>query len=337
MASVSIIVPTYERDDLLTEALTSALAQTYDDFVILVGDNSESDRCEEAVAALDDPRIRYHRNRPGLGPQGNWLDLVARADTPLVASLHDDDVWEPEFLAETVPGMLEDPALAMTFSDFWMIDGDGVRLDEYTYAECARTHRASIPRGPVAYDRAEGLRLVAVWNAPQPAYAAVLRREHVLAIDFPPDIEPLYDIWISYQFVRQELGLAYVPRRLTRYRVHPGAATSAGFARAEDAIFRRIVDENPDAGSVLDEIKSYWAGLKWSRATRLMAEGRSGRSASQLQMRRAADDLDGPKKAAALAGGHIGPAWHALRFARRVRHRLDENVDARGKAAAAAD
>ena len=132
MASVSVIVPTYERPDLLRAALDSALAQTYDDFVILVGDNSESDVCEQLVADIADPRIRYHRNRPGLGPQGNWLDLVARADTPLVASLHDDDVWEPEFLEATVPAMLADDSIAMHFTDFWMIDdsGHGAMMEE---------------------------------------------------------------------------------------------------------------------------------------------------------------------------------------------------------------
>ncbi|MEM8925735.1 MAG: glycosyltransferase [Actinomycetota bacterium] len=329
MASVSVIVPTYERVDLLREALRSALAQTYEDFVVLVGDNSESDRAENVVCEFDDPRIRYHRNRPGLGGQGNWLDLVARAETPLVASLHDDDVWHRDFLAETVPQMLAEPDIAMTFTDFWMIDGDGTRLDDYTNAECLRTHRSAMPRGRYDYTRAEGLRLVAVWNAPQPAYAAVLRRDPILAIDFPDDISPLYDIWISYRLVMQNLGLFYVPRRLTNYRIHRGAVTSSGFARAEDAVFGRIIEENADAGPVADEIKAYLASLQWSRATQLMANGRLSRAASQHQMREAVDHLEGPKRAAALVGGHVGPAWHALRFARDLRHRVGEGPDAR--------
>lgn len=335
MASVSVIVPTYERPDLLRAALDSALAQTFDDFVILVGDNSESDACEQLVADIADLRIRYHRNRPGLGPQGNWLDLVARADTPLVASLHDDDVWEPEFLEATVPAMLADDSIAMHFTDFWMIDDSGHRLEDYTDAESARTHRASIPTGPVDGDLAEGLRLVAVWNAPQPAYAAVLRRDPVLAIDFPDDISPLYDIWISYQLVKAGHRFHYHARRLTNYRVHAGAVTSSGFARAEDAIFRRIIDENQSVGPVLDEIRTYWADLQWSRATELMADGPDTRTRSQQQLRSAAPGLTGPKRAAALVGGHVGPAWHALRMARLARHRISSPADARSRASKA--
>ncbi len=330
MTTVSVLVPTYERVDLLLEALRSALAQTYEDYVILIGDNSESDDTERAVAAtFDDPRIRYHRNRPPLGPQGNWLDLVARAETPLVASLHDDDVWEPDFLASVVPPMVADPDLAMTFTDYWMIDQDGQRLDAYTEAESERTGRKHLRPGRIDYDHAEGLRLVAVQNAAQPAYAAILRRDAVLDIDFPADTEPLYDIWISYQFVVKGLGLAYDPRRLTRYRVHLGATTSSGFGKAEDAVFARIVDEQAHAGPVVDEIKDYWASLRWARATKLMGQGRLARTGSQRQLREVAEDLHGPKRAAALVGGYVGPAWHALRLARGARNRIGGQTDAR--------
>ncbi len=326
MTSVSVIVPTYEREELLRQALDSALAQTYDDFVLLIGDNSESDGTERLVATYDDPRIRYHRNRPGLGGQGNWLDLVKRADTPLIASLHDDDTWDPEFLEVTVPTMIDDPSIAMFFTDFWSVDPDGNRLEEHTYLESARTHRASIPWGRLEYDLAEGLRLVAVWNAPQPAYAAVVRREPILAMEFPPDIEPLYDIWITYQLVKAGHPFHYNSRRLTNYRIHPVSITGAGFALAEDNLFRRILEDNPGAGEVLDEIRAYWADLQWSRATELMAGGSADRARSQQQLRESIDGLSGPKRAAATVGGHVGPAWHALRLVREARHRIEGRI-----------
>lgn len=323
MAFVTVLVPTYEREDLIGEAIESALAQTYGDLVVHVGDNSESDATENLVRAIDDPRVRYHRNRPGLGAHGNWIDLVARAETPLVATLHDDDVWHPEYLEVVVPPMLDDPSIGMTFTDFWMIDFDGNRLDEHTERESARTHRATLPRGTIDYDLEEGLRLVAVWNAPQPAYAAVLRRDDVLAVEFPPDTDPLYDIWLSYDLVKRGAGIRYEPRRLTYYRVHLGAVSSSGFAAAEDAVFRRILDENRGLGPVTGEITRYWADLRWSRATRLMEADPStrpdARSESQQELRAAANDLMGQKKAMAWVAGRVAPAWHALRFARTTK------------------
>ena len=326
MASVTVVVPTYERADLIGEAVSSALAQTYDDLIVLVGDNSESDDTEELLAAIDDPRLRYHRNRPGLGPMGNWLDLIQRSETPLVATLHDDDRWHPEFLAATAPGMLDDPSIGMTFTDFWVIDDHGNALRDYTEAESARTHRDRLPEGVLQYDYAQSLRLVAVWNAPQPAYAAVLRRDAMVDIEFPDDISPLYDIWLSYQLARRGSRFRYVPRRLTDYRVHLGAATSTGFKQAEDAVFRRIVDENADEPEVVEEITAYWSTLRWARATRLMAGGPTTRVESQEELRAAAQGLAGPKRLVALGAGRVDPVWHALRLARAARVRAATRV-----------
>jgi glycosyltransferase involved in cell wall biosynthesis len=329
MSSVSVVVPTYEREQLLTEALDSALAQTYDDFVILVGDNSETDGTEKLIASYHDPRIRYHRNRPGLGALGNWLDLVQRAETPLIATLHDDDLWEPDYLATVVPPMLEDPGLAMTFNDFWVIDEHGQVQNAYTEEESARTHRNRIPGGRFDYDLEEGLQLVAVWNAPQPCYAATIRRDAILAIDFPEQMYPLYDIWTSYHLVKRGQGLRYEPRRLTRYRVHSSAGTNdARFNEAEDWIFRHIIAENRSL-PVAEEINHYWSEIRWYRGTRLMGDGPAARSRSQQELTAAAAGLQGPKRLAAQAAGRSGLVWDSMRLAWNWRHRAPHATDIR--------
>jgi hypothetical protein len=310
---------TYERPDLFRGALESALAQELTDIEILIGDNSESDATEQIVAGYDDPRIRYFHHRPGVGAFGNWRYLIEQATSPLTATLHDDDRWDPAFLAVVAPPMLDDDSVAMTFNDFWHIDTAGNRLDEFTEHETRRAHRHELGAGRFDYTVAEGLRLVAVWNAPQPAYAAVVRRDDLLACEFPEDTQELYDIWLSYQLVRKGRGLRYEPRRLTSYRVHIGSLTSAGFAEPEDAIFSRIIAENPNEPDVLAEIRHYWAGLRWARATRLM-KADDGREASQRELEAAAADLRGPKRLAAEAAGRWAPAWQALRLAKSLRH-----------------
>jgi hypothetical protein len=225
--------------------------------------------------------------------------------------------------------MLDDPSIGMTFNDFWMIDSAGTQLDEHTNMEAGRTHRDTIPAGPIDYDLEYGLRLVAVWNAPQPAYAAVLRRDVLLSVDFPEDTHPLYDIWLSYDLVKRGIGLRYEPRRLTYYRVHLGAVSSAGFAKAEDAVFRRILGDNKGAGPVTEEIAQYWGTLQWARGTRLMTEGSEARSKSQIELRGAAKGLQGPKKAVAWTAGHIRPVWHGLQLTRSLMHRFGNRDDPR--------
>ncbi|MEZ5412176.1 MAG: glycosyltransferase [Acidimicrobiales bacterium] len=334
MATVSVVVPTYQREKMLAEALDSALAQTYEDFEILVGDNSENDGTEKLVASYTDPRIRYHRNRPGLGAMGNWLDLVRRADTPLIATLHDDDLWEPGYLAAVVPPMLDDPDTAMTFVDFWVIDERGRIQEAYTEEESERTHRRTMQGGKIDYDLAQGIRLVAVWNAPQPCYAAVIRRDAILAIDFPQQMEPLYDIWTSYHLVKRGAGIRYEPRRLTRYRVHSATGTNdARFTEAEDWIFRQIIEQNPGLGPVTDEVRRYWSSIRWYRGTRLMGDGPGARERSQKELRAAAEGLGGPKRVAATMAGRSGLVWSAGSRAWQWRHRAPGVHDIRHQSA----
>ncbi len=334
MATVSVVVPTYQREQMLAEALDSALAQTYEDFVILVGDNSENDGTEKLIGTYDDPRIRYHRNRPGLGAMGNWLDLVNRADTPLIATLHDDDLWEPDYLAAVVPPMLADPDTAMTFVDFWVIDEQGRIQEAYTEEESARTHRRTMPGGRIDYDLAQGIRLVAVWNAPQPCYAAVIRRDAIVATEYPRQMEPLYDIWTSYHLVKRGAGIRYEPRRLTRYRVHSATGTNdARFTEAEDWIFRQIIEQNPDAGPVTDEVRRYWSSIRWYRGTRLMGDGPTARERSQKELLAAAGGLGGPKRVVATLAGRSGLAWSAGSRAWQWRHRAPGVHDIRHQSA----
>ena len=235
MALVTIVMPTFQRADYVRHAIDSALAQTFDDFVLSIGDNSRTDEIQAVVCSYDDPRIVYHRNAEDIGGQANWLAIIDRAETPLVASLHDDDAWHPDFLAKVVPPMLEHPDVGMAFADFCLMDADGMPLPTLTAELSFRTRRDRLDTGRLDLDRAEGLRLVAVWNAPQPAIAAVIRRESVLRTTFPPDTVPLYDIWISYQMVRRGEAFYFVQERLTDYRWHDKQLTAEGFAGPEDA------------------------------------------------------------------------------------------------------
>lgn len=318
MATVTIILPTYERAEYIREAIDSALAQTFTDFVLSIGDNSRDDATEKIVAQYDDPRIRYRRHPRNLGQQGNWLHLIDTAETPFVASLHDDDAWHPEFLEKLVPPMVADPTISMAFADFWCIDEHSRRLVEMTEQLSESTHRASLPAGRIQPDLDTGLRLVAVWNAPQPALCAVIRRQAVLDTYFPDQTSPVYDLWLSYQIVRRGESFFYVPERLTDYRWHSGSSTSVGsWTGAEDEIFRRIIAENPSS-PVVAEVQRYWGSIKWGRAVKLMAAPES-KAASRREFRDAAAELPLPKRAVASLAGHSGLAWSALRAVREAK------------------
>lgn len=95
--SVSVVIPVYNKRRYLERSLTSVLAQTRHDFEVILVDDGSTDDSLDAVAHIDDPRIRrIWQSNGGVSSARNTGIRLARA--PLVAFLDADDTWEPEFL-----------------------------------------------------------------------------------------------------------------------------------------------------------------------------------------------------------------------------------------------
>ena len=157
--------------------------------------------------------------------------------------------------------------------------------------------------------------MVVVDNAPQPAYAAVLRRESVLSTEFPADITPIYDLWLSYRMLKRGEGFYYLPERLTRYRVWGGSITAAGYGPGLDSVFHHIVAENGDAGAVLDEIEAAWALERYGRGRDLLADP-TRRDDSRREFRLATPHLTGRSWILAEIAGRSRLGWETVRWVR---------------------
>jgi len=96
----SIVVPTRNRPDTLRSALTTCIDQNYDDYEILVCDNSEGGETEQVVRDAASPRIRYLAPTQPLAMSANWERGVAEARGEYVTVLGDDDGLMPYALAE---------------------------------------------------------------------------------------------------------------------------------------------------------------------------------------------------------------------------------------------
>jgi len=109
---VSIVIPTYNRADLVTRALDSALGQTIPCEVVLC-DHGSTDRTPE-VAARYGNRIKYVRREKDNGPIACWRDGVEQATGDYVHINYDDDWIDPTFVEKTLPLLKPDVAFAYT-------------------------------------------------------------------------------------------------------------------------------------------------------------------------------------------------------------------------------
>lgn len=96
---ISVLMLTYDREELVGRAIESILAQTYRDFEFIIVDNGSSDRSGEIAReyAARDPRIRViHREKGNIGAGRNTALDAAKGE--YLTFIDDDDWAEPDFL-----------------------------------------------------------------------------------------------------------------------------------------------------------------------------------------------------------------------------------------------
>ena len=94
---VSVVIPTYNRIDLVGKAIDSALAQTYRDLEVIVVDDGSSDGTGQMLREVYGDRIRYFA-QANQGVSGAWNRGIAEARGEWIAFLASDDLWEKEKL-----------------------------------------------------------------------------------------------------------------------------------------------------------------------------------------------------------------------------------------------
>lgn len=89
---VSICIPTYRQIDYLQETLRSVKAQDFDDYELIISDDTPDETVQQLVASFGfDDRLHYHRNPVSLGSPENWNAAVRRAKGDYIKLLHHDD------------------------------------------------------------------------------------------------------------------------------------------------------------------------------------------------------------------------------------------------------
>lgn len=120
----SVVIPSYNREDVVSRAIDSVLNQTLQDFEILVIDDGSKDNTKHIVEAIQDSRVRYVW-------QENQGATVARntgiknAQGLYVSFLDSDDTWEPTMLEEQFRAYTADGNVGCVYTNVCIITPDG--------------------------------------------------------------------------------------------------------------------------------------------------------------------------------------------------------------------
>ncbi|WP_375509617.1 glycosyltransferase family 2 protein [uncultured Nostoc sp.] len=236
---VSVIIPTYNRPEYLKQAIASAVKQTYQNIEIIVSDNCSLENPQALVASFGDSRIRFWRHQQNVGMIANQQHAFKMARGKYVASLHDDDIWNEDFLAKLVPHLEANSELILAFCDQYIIDANSI-INHAGTEENTRGYK----RDRLAKGIHQPFYKIGLVDKSIPTAASCVIRNNIIDWDsMPSEVGGMWDLYLTYLCCISSYGAYYYPERLTRYRAHEQTDTMLSGSRDMQAKIRKAKSE----------------------------------------------------------------------------------------------
>ncbi|MGV3762429.1 glycosyltransferase family 2 protein [Parapedobacter sp.] len=173
---VTVIIPTYNRQDSVVKAIESVRSQTYRNVQLVVVDDGSTDDTRELIRQMEGLEYIYQENQGQAAARNSGF---ARAKGTLLASLDSDDHWEPEFLEKCV-SVLENNDFDFVFANWFQATPDGEWTDFFSKDPFLQPYikRSSSPW--IVLDSKE-LRDLYLQACPSPSSSLVMRRSAIVS------------------------------------------------------------------------------------------------------------------------------------------------------------
>ncbi len=206
--TISVVMPVYNAERYLAEALDSILVQTFSDFEFIILDDGSTDTSLEILrrSAARDSRIRLI-SRPNTGIVGALNDALQASRGEYVARMDADDVSLPDRFERQISYLRKHADCVGVGSAILLIDADGDPICRQQWSMSHEQIEAELlqGRGGLAHP------------------TAMLRRADVLQVGgYRPHVQYAEDVdlWLR---LGESGRLANIPDVLLNYRVHPGS------------------------------------------------------------------------------------------------------------------
>ncbi|MDD2987875.1 MAG: glycosyltransferase [Zoogloea sp.] len=221
---ISVIVPAYNHQAYITEALTSVLEQTLDDLELIVIDDASRDSTWDIIQTIRDPRLRAIRHTTNQGAHATLNEGLTLARGDYLAILNSDDAFHPERLARMLTALGTDARLAFSGVDF--IDSDGRPAPGHERAlDYASASARCAGQPPTGWLLTSNLAIT--------TSNFVFPRSLFQRIGGFSDLRYTHD-WEWALRASTDTPPLWLPEPLVRYRVHPSNTL------AEDDVWRHI-------------------------------------------------------------------------------------------------
>lgn len=207
MPKVSVIMPAYNAEKYIKEAIDSILGQTFPDFELIILDDCSKDMTGQIIQSYRDERIIYVRNEENLRVARTLNKGLQIARGEYIARMDADDSSFPDRLAKQVAYLDCHPEIAVLGTNVELFDENGVIGTGWS---------ATNP---------EQMKVDLFFSCGLAHPSVMMRKSVILELGgYHPEFEGLedYELWCR---VSEKYAVTTLPDLLFRYRIHGGQVT----------------------------------------------------------------------------------------------------------------
>lgn len=256
MPKVSVIMPAYNAEKYIAEAIDSILAQTYTDYEFIILNDCSTDRTEEIILSFKDSRIVYLKNEENMGVAKTLNRGLSVARGEYIARMDADDISLPERFEKQVAWLDAHPQIGVLGCNVESFDENG-----------------AIATGWSSTDP-EQMKIDLFFSCGL-AHPSVMMRREAVQRGYAPEYNGLedYELWCR---ASEAYGVTTLPEVLFRYRIHSSQVTknpSAEYLQRVRSLKRRQLERlgvNPDSREA-EAYYSFCQGIRPETAEQVKA------------------------------------------------------------------
>ncbi len=210
---VSVVMPAYNCEEFIGEAIDSVLRQTYNHYEIIIINDGSTDGTEETILRLDSALITLI-NQPNKGVASARNTGIQQARGEFIAFLDSDDIWQNDTLTLQYEHLEKDQDIGLVYGDMELFDSTGI-LSENWLVEAGWPR----PEGFIFKDL--------LFKCLFQTSTVMVRREVLDDVGLFDDSLLLgedYDLWLR---IAAKYKIGYIPKVITKYRRNAQSLTSS--------------------------------------------------------------------------------------------------------------
>ncbi len=214
MVTVSVVMPTHNRANLIGEAISSVLDQTFQDFDLHIIDNGSTDNTKDVVDSFDDERLNYFWQEDSGLPADSRNVGIARSGGEFIAFIDSDDLWLSDKLEHQVKAMTTNANC-------------GIVTSNYKYIADHPLHDKAVLRNNVPTGRIfeKLLHKNFICTSMTMVRRAALEKVGVFTLDPQIPCSEDFELWLR---ITHDFEFEYVPKVGGFYRVHDQNLSKGG-------------------------------------------------------------------------------------------------------------